>query len=56
MLDVNRLVLLLLQVSVYKAILSHPDAQLIMHKDDPCRCGSDLPQSKCCRKVGAPEK
>lgn len=40
-----------LQVDVYKAILNHPDMKLILSMEDPCQCGSQKPQVKCCHQV-----
>ncbi|CAL1534431.1 unnamed protein product [Lymnaea stagnalis] len=40
-----------LQISVYKAILSHPDMELVLHSEDPCGCDSGKQRSSCCYKV-----
>ncbi|XP_064606212.1 DNA excision repair protein ERCC-6-like 2 [Liolophura sinensis] len=42
-----------LQVDVYKAILNHPDMRLILSMEDPCQCGSQKPQVKCCRQTSS---
>ncbi|KAK6180078.1 hypothetical protein SNE40_012292 [Patella caerulea] len=39
-----------LQTSVYKAILNHPDLQLVLKSEDPCTCGSDKSRGTCCYK------
>ncbi|KAH9510325.1 DNA excision repair protein ERCC-6-like 2 [Bulinus truncatus] len=39
-----------LQVSIYKAILTHPDMYLILHSDDPCDCRSGKMRASCCYK------
>ena len=40
-----------LQVSVYKAILEHPDMQLVLQAEDPCDCASGKQRASCCYKV-----
>ena len=40
-----------LQVSVYKAVLSHPDMEYVLRIDEECVCGSGLTRGKCCFKV-----
>ncbi|KAI8773176.1 DNA excision repair protein ERCC-6 2, partial [Biomphalaria glabrata] len=38
------------QVSIYKAILGHPDMYLILHSDEPCDCDSGKSRASCCYK------
>ena len=40
-----------LQVSVYKAVLSHPDMENVLRVDEDCACGSGQTRGKCCFKV-----
>ena len=40
-----------LQVSVYKAVLSHPDIENVLRVDEDCTCGSGQTRGKCCFKV-----
>ncbi|BFY99657.1 hypothetical protein BsWGS_02697 [Bradybaena similaris] len=39
-----------LQISVYKAVLSHPDMQLVLCAEDPCDCRSGKARASCCYK------
>ncbi|KAJ7279022.1 P-loop containing nucleoside triphosphate hydrolase protein, partial [Mycena rebaudengoi] len=36
------------QIAVYKRILAVDEVQAMLHRDDPCHCGSEKPQKKCC--------
>ncbi|KAJ6478557.1 RAD26-like SNF2 family DNA-dependent ATPase [Mycena vitilis] len=36
------------QIRVYKRILAMDELQAVIHRDDPCDCGSDKPQKHCC--------
>ncbi|GFS21683.1 DNA excision repair protein ERCC-6 [Elysia marginata] len=40
-----------LQVSVCKAILNHPDMQLVLQAEDPCDCLSGKQRASCCYKI-----
>ncbi|RUS75712.1 hypothetical protein EGW08_016527, partial [Elysia chlorotica] len=40
-----------LQVSVYKAILGHPDMCLVLQAEDPCDCTSGKQRASCCYKL-----
>ncbi|KAJ6619061.1 P-loop containing nucleoside triphosphate hydrolase protein [Mycena sp. CBHHK59/15] len=35
------------QRSVYKRVLAMDEVQAVLHRDDPCHCGSRKPQKKC---------
>nr|KAG5713963.1 hypothetical protein BaRGS_020291 [Batillaria attramentaria] len=39
-----------LQVSVYKAVLSHPDLLSVLNMSSPCSCGSGAAKGKCCHQ------
>ncbi|KAJ7631912.1 RAD26-like SNF2 family DNA-dependent ATPase [Mycena polygramma] len=36
------------QIRVYKRILAMDELQAVIHRDDPCDCGSGEPQKHCC--------
>lgn len=37
-----------MQLRVYKRFLDTEDVKLMLHKDEPCDCGSNGPRGKCC--------
>ncbi|XP_076462027.1 uncharacterized protein LOC143294538 isoform X2 [Babylonia areolata] len=39
-----------LQISVYKAVLSHPDLKMVLGLNEECVCGSGLTFGRCCYK------
>lgn len=39
------------QIEVYKRVLACHEVQAMIHKDDPCSCGSRQKSSACCRSV-----
>ncbi|XP_005110541.2 DNA excision repair protein ERCC-6-like 2 [Aplysia californica] len=40
-----------LQESVYKAILTHPDMELVLRAEDPCDCRKGKLRASCCYKL-----